>query len=294
MQPSIPTKRSRNTCNFSVKHDRRSYKDLHLLLTSLLTDSPLPDWFIMQVINTQSQKPIQVFLIFLPGLDLQALEDHLYQAPYFSSVLQDKSKWCRLETQSAQGYLSDLITMYYPVQVKPPNNKSGIDQFLLSPEDLAAQNFPEETEGFKKTNQMGSETGIIAVDCEMVKTTKGLELARVSLVLESGRVLYDEYVIPEFPVIDYLTQFSGITPKLLNSATKTLEFVQNDFLRLVNSDAVLCGHSLDNDLRVLKIVHNRVADTSVLFLHSNAGRKISLKNLAAKYLNRKIQQVMSI
>lgn len=51
---------------------------------------------------------------------------------------------------------------------------------------------------------------------------------------------------------------------------------------------ILVGHSLENDLRSLKISHRKVVDTSVLFSHKHV--KLSLKNLAFNYLKRKIQQ----
>jgi RNA exonuclease 1 len=142
------------------------------------------------------------------------------------------------------------------------------------------------------TDDQGSYKGILGIDCEMVKTTKGPELARVSLITDSGEILYDEFVIPEFPVLDYLTQFSGITPSLLNSATKTLELVQKDLKTLINSSSVLCGHSLENDLKSLKLIHTRVCDTSLLFPHKFAGRRLSLKSLSTQYLNRSIQTVL--
>ena len=65
---------------------------------------------------------------------------------------------------------------------------------------------------------------IAAIDCEMVETTSGgggssgakqSELARLSVVDASGRVLADVLVKPENVVTDYLTQWSGITAQLL-------------------------------------------------------------------------------
>ncbi|KAI4473654.1 hypothetical protein M0804_015247 [Polistes exclamans] len=72
--------------------------------------------------------------------------------------------------------------------------------------------------------------GIYGIDCEMVTTQNGLELAKVSLVNIHGHVFYDEYVIPRSEVIDYNTRFSGITPDKLATATKTLKKVQPDLL----------------------------------------------------------------
>lgn len=48
---------------------------------------------------------------------------------------------------------------------------------------------------------------IVAIDCEMCKSAQASELTRCSLVSLSGRVLYDSLVLPENPIIDYLTEF---------------------------------------------------------------------------------------
>ena len=60
---------------------------------------------------------------------------------------------------------------------------------------------------------------LLAIDCEMVlvrgpRMADGgwpliKQLARVAVVDESGRTLLDELVIPERPVVDYKTQYSG-------------------------------------------------------------------------------------
>lgn len=39
------------------------------------------------------------------------------------------------------------------------------------------------------------------------------------------------------------------------------------FLSHVCSDTLLVGHALDNDLRVLRVLHSRVLDTSIMYPH---------------------------
>lgn len=228
----------------------------------------------------------------MPGSDLQLFQDFHESIPYLTSVLKNESKWARVETQSCRGFYHDLFVISEAKQVELVKQSGEIEDFLVSFEEMEKNGFPKTGDlGFIGTNELGTVQGVIALDCEMVKTTKGLELARVSLVSESGNVLYDEYVIPEFPVIDYLTQYSGITPALLQAASKTLEMVQKDFISLVNQNAILCGHSLDNDLRTIKIAHGRVADTSLLYPHNYVHKRLGLKLLAKKYLKRTIQVV---
>lgn len=60
-------------------------------------------------------------------------------------------------------------------------------------------------------------------------------------------------VLPYNPIVNFLTKFSGITPKMLLNVTKRLEDVQKDLQRLLPPDAILVGHSLESDLSTLKV-----------------------------------------
>lgn len=61
----------------------------------------------------------------------------------------------------------------------------------------------------------------VAIDCEMVGTGpqgRLSELARCSVVNYEGDVIYDKYVQPELPIVDYRTRWSGITKQHMKSA----------------------------------------------------------------------------
>ncbi|KHJ76955.1 hypothetical protein OESDEN_23425 [Oesophagostomum dentatum] len=61
---------------------------------------------------------------------------------------------------------------------------------------------------------------------------------------------------------------------------------------MINSETILIGHALENDLKALRIVHDNIIDTSVLFSRSSAeGRRFkrSLKSLAREKLDMEIQ-----
>lgn len=132
---------------------------------------------------------------------------------------------------------------------------------------------------------------VLALDCEMVYTTGGCELARVTIVDSHLRTVLNTLVRPDHPVIDCNTRFSGLQRAELDRATERITDVQARLLHLIDSDTILVGHSLESDLTALKLIHTRVVDTSVLFPHRlGPPRKRALRTLVADYLERIIQQ----
>ena len=131
---------------------------------------------------------------------------------------------------------------------------------------------------------------MIGLDCEMVMTSAGSELARLTAVDATHTVLLDTLVKPERPVLDYKTPFSGITEEQLRIVTTTLVQARAQLLHLITADTVLVGHSLENDLRALKLQHDRVIDTSVVYPRAPGPPvKHSLRFLARRLLRRVIQ-----
>ncbi|OWA52054.1 putative RNA exonuclease NEF-sp [Hypsibius exemplaris] len=132
---------------------------------------------------------------------------------------------------------------------------------------------------------------LFAVDCEMCKTVTGKnELTRISIVNEQLEVVYDTFVKPFNPILDYLTQWSGITKAILDPVKTRLHDVQAAVRKILPADAILCGQSLNGDLDALEMVHPYVIDTSVIFNLSGRPRaKSSLKILSQFFLNKSIQ-----
>jgi len=143
--------------------------------------------------------------------------------------------------------------------------------------------------------QKGSLTAgreVFAMDCEMCRVEGGeMALTRISLVEWDGTVIMDEIVIPNKPIINFLTPYSGITPAKLQNITTTLDDIQQRLLKLITPRHVLIGHSLNADLLALKMTHPFIIDTSILYPHPRGPpMKSSLKWLAQKYLSREIQK----
>ncbi|CAH8860866.1 unnamed protein product [Trichobilharzia szidati] len=137
---------------------------------------------------------------------------------------------------------------------------------------------------------VSSKSPMFAVDCEMVITSDGSELARVTLVDEIGKVVFDRLVKPPNPVEDYLTRFSGITRDMLASIDTTLADVQRELDEVLPGDAILVGHSIGNDLEAMKIFHPYLIDTSVVYnVKGNRAGKARLRFLTEHFLGRMIQ-----
>ncbi|NWY49854.1 AEN nuclease, partial [Chionis minor] len=137
----------------------------------------------------------------------------------------------------------------------------------------------------------------VAIDCEMVGTGpqgRLSELARCSVVNYEGDVIYDKYVQPELPIVDYRTRWSGITKQHMKSAIP-FKVAQAEILKILK-DKIVVGHAIHNDFQALKYFHpkDRTRDTSrIPVLNQRAGlpvrASVSLKSLARHLLHKKIQ-----
>ncbi|KAJ3996078.1 ribonuclease H [Lentinula boryana] len=157
---------------------------------------------------------------------------------------------------------------------------------------------------------------VFGIDCEMCMTEDGKELTRVCMIdYDTQLVVYDQLVKPKKPVIDYLTRWSGITAEALATATTTFAEAQSYVLKLLgpvsshtpkpnpfstnqsvpSSSAplltpILLGHSLESDLKALKIAHSFCVDTAIIYSHPR-GRpfKPGLAWLTKKWCGKEIQ-----
>jgi RNA exonuclease 1 len=185
-----------------------------------------------------------------------------------------------------------------PLAKKNPNRGKGWPGYILSEKELKCNQFPDQDydccNGFVDTGSWETRSpeiykdNILAIDCEMVETENGHELARLSIIDKDFELLYDQYCKPELEVKNFHFQYSGITQENIDNATKTLKDVQEDLKMFMDNQTIIVGHSLENDLFALKLIHKRIVDTSVLF-STRQGTKIALKQLSMNYLKYKIQ-----
>ncbi|XP_045145296.1 RNA exonuclease 4 [Echinops telfairi] len=134
----------------------------------------------------------------------------------------------------------------------------------VDPEDIEAAVGPEAADivrkrlgqhgsgvSLEKDQGFGGLTRALALDCEMVgvgPTGEDSMAARVSLVNQHGKCVYDKYIRPTEPVTDYRTAISGIRPQDLQQGEE-LAVVQREVAGLLEG-RLLVGHALHNDLKV--------------------------------------------
>lgn len=200
------------------------------------------------------------------------------------------------------------------------SNKFDINYYVLSEQELIQHGFPVAVEDEQKLLEIATNGGtrdrfvqtrprstepasdddstsdakpttMYALDCEMCETDIGMELTRVTVVDQHCKVVYDQIVKPQSTIINYLTEFSGITAEMLQNEKCILADVQHVLLeKFLFTDTVLVGHSLTSDLRALRIVHLKVADSAMLYPHQRGFPfRTSLKYLTKTYLRKDIQ-----
>ncbi|GAB1316742.1 3'-5' exonuclease [Madurella fahalii] len=194
----------------------------------------------------------------------------------------------------------------------PPGSKQGISPSLalwasgndISPEQLAEayglglQSNSLLTESPARPNE-GLATGFelgkyLAIDCEMVGVGEGGHedmLARASIVDFHGRQVYDSYVRPQEPVVDWRTHVSGVSPRHMAKARK-FDDVQNQIAELLKG-RILVGHDVKHDLKVLRLDHppKQIRDTAKFsgFRKYGYGPKPALRVLVRELLGLEIQ-----
>jgi hypothetical protein len=202
------------------------------------------------------------------------------------------------------GETGDSVVYSFDETIRQPDS-FVIDEAKALVERLgvrAVNQNEEDTQPYVITRSIRAEEDVFparvfGIDCEMVQTSVGSELARITVVefqdiikdKVTTKTIMDALVKPYNTIKDYLTQHSGITPKLLEDVSTRLEQIQASLLTFLRPSDILIGHSLENDLRATHYIHRNIIDTALLFMPSNRRCKFSLRHLVAALLQRTIQ-----
>ncbi|KAK6530083.1 RNA exonuclease 3 [Orbilia ellipsospora] len=186
--------------------------------------------------------------------------------------------------------------------------------FLIkSPPRLASQwQFVETPAPLVNSNKLSAKKGkerAVCLDCEMGFTTHGFELIRLTATrFPNYEPIIDILVQPFGKVLDLNTRFSGVTQEQWDSAPEYSAEKANEaaadviakaaspsqardiLFQHIDATSILIGHSLENDMKCLRVIHPRVVDTAILYMHrQGVGFRYSLKMLVKNNLGRFIQ-----
>ncbi|KAJ5899587.1 hypothetical protein N7495_004331 [Penicillium taxi] len=135
---------------------------------------------------------------------------------------------------------------------------------------------------------------------EIVRPNKS-GLARVSVLrgsgLNEGVPFIDDYITIREPIVDYVTQYSGIKPGDLDPRTSEhnlvpLKVAYKKLWLLLNLGCIFVGHGLASDFRKINIQvpKSQTVDTQYLFFHPSKNRRLSLRYLAWAVFKEYIQE----
>lgn len=162
--------------------------------------------------------------------------------------------------------------------------------FLAKYQDYAAT--PPRASGYAKRSA-------VAIDCEMA----GIRGAHSTLIQLSvvdyltGEILINSLVKPTDKVVDWRTRISGVTAQAMAEAVARGEALYGwkearaELWKYIDADTILVGHSLQNDLDALRLIHTRIVDSGILAKNAvgPSGRQWGLKGLCQELLRMDVQ-----
>lgn len=158
---------------------------------------------------------------------------------------------------------------------------------------------------------------IVSIDCEMIRTEIGVELARISIIDDKNTVLYDQIVEPKGKVLEYITEITGLSEEqykdqcacigckeirtdsiytdtdkistITHLGTIPYKALLRDLSDIIGINTIIIGHSISHDLFAMNIYHTKIIDTSLVY-NSKTHHRYKLKMLSEIYLNKTIQE----
>ncbi|XP_061666447.1 RNA exonuclease 4 [Syngnathoides biaculeatus] len=214
----------------------------------------------------------------------------------------------RKNTYKANGEQAAKKKKVEATESKPTEQDIWFDD--VDPDDIEVTVGPEAAEIVRKRQGVHKEdtqsmlvkekafqglTRSVAIDCEMVGVGPSGEdsiLARVSVVNQFGKCVYDKFVKPSEKVTDYRTAVSGIRPQDIKDG-EDVSTVRKEVAEILKGRIVV-GHALQNDFKILLLDHpkKKIRDTQKYkpFKKTVETNRPSLKVLCKKILNVNVQQ----
>ena len=147
----------------------------------------------------------------------------------------------------------------------------------------------EELAGFGRLpDDVDGALDVVALDCEMVETDRGDELVRMSVVNGDGDEVIDAYFRPIGEIVDLRTSKSGLTMDVIEEkAHQPASECVAVLGKVADKHTIIIGHSLENDLRAMHLIHERVIDTALIYSGEVPfPAKPSLAGLYRKYIKK--------
>lgn len=255
-----------------------------------------------------------VVVVFFEGLDTKRYEEYKNLLPNFVNISKNNFP-INIQALEKDGFVipGTLTTLGYQKPKRIKKKFKNIEEMILKPKELLNNGYPihvgkmkipkkpkcsiynlsilsdKELEAYSELPEEKNPNtrDIISIDCEMVYTKKGGEAARLSVTDKSGNVVMDQLFKPTEEVIDYKTQFSGLTEEKLSNVTATPDEAVKYLSQVASKSTIIVGHSLENDFRALKLIHLKCVDTSVIYPNdANPNKKPSLISIYKKYINK--------
>ncbi|KAJ8128689.1 hypothetical protein O1611_g4945 [Lasiodiplodia mahajangana] len=197
---------------------------------------------------------------------LQERRGHGYQ--WASPALSDDIRQ-RLESELLDSRRRKLE--YFPSMAEASSSVSG-------KQNASASNKP-----LPPVSPRNSETyAALVIDCEMVGLEDGSsDLVRISVIdFFKGDIVLNNLVQPIGRVKDWRSSVSGVDYALLQATKAKLNETvlkgwpeaRQKLFAIADANTIFLGHSLPNDMKILRIVADRVVDSQVLTAQAAFGR----------------------